>query len=254
MSLDLTTLAEPPDFSTVAILTIHALAPLSMVARMPGKYFRSQPIPTDDMLYGLLENALGWHIAEIERSKLVESLQKRHQTKAKQSGARFSSLLQYHLRFGIPMLPPLPTMMHYDDYWSQHLQGPRFPTGSREYGYQAIPIKNEMAHTASLPNSAPDTEKIKVNDRKEALRSSNLISEFQKGQTIHLDVLVPFFPRYYISPTPREYVVPNGPYKYRVETSAELAKQIATAINDPAAPLYLGSNDGWVEVEWRVMS
>jgi CRISPR-associated protein Cas5 len=67
MKCDLNFLLEEPDFSTKAKLTIDALAPLSMVTSMPGKYYRSQPEPTDEMLYGLLENALGWHISTKER-------------------------------------------------------------------------------------------------------------------------------------------------------------------------------------------
>ena len=59
MNLNLDFLLEPPVFSARGKLTIEALAPLSMVSSMPGKYYRSQPEPTDAMLYGMLENALG---------------------------------------------------------------------------------------------------------------------------------------------------------------------------------------------------
>lgn len=240
MSLDINLLTQPQDFSKVSVLTIDALAPLSMVAKMPGKYYRSQPAPTDEMLYGLLENALGWHIAEKDRNDLIKQLQKKHGKAARESGVGYKSLLQFHLRFGLSQLPQV---MHYDDYWSQHLSGSSFVGGSREYDARAIPLMNALAD-----------KKVTINDRAEAKKEPELLTSFQEGQTVHLNVLRPYFPQYYISPTPREYVVPNGPYMYRVETSPELAHMIAEAVDDPAAPLYLGSNDGWVDVQWRVMS
>jgi hypothetical protein len=58
MTLDLSFLLQPPDFSARAMLTVDALAPLSMVTSMPGKYYRSQPEPTDAMLYGLLNQTI----------------------------------------------------------------------------------------------------------------------------------------------------------------------------------------------------
>ena len=239
MNIDIQSLNSEPDFSTTAILTVDALAPLSMVAKMPGKYYRSQSAPTDEMLYGLLENALGWHIAEKERNELIKKLQKQHKQTARESGVGFQSLLQFHMRFGLSYMP---NVMHYDDYWSQHLSGPSFVGGSREYDAQAIPLMNAIA-----------SKKVIVNDRAEAKKEPELLTSFEEGQTIHLNVLRPYFPQYYISPTPREYVVPDSFYMYRVETSATLAQMIAEAVADPAAPLYLGSNDGWVDVQWRTI-
>jgi len=99
MKCDLNFLLEDPDFSTKAKLTIDALAPLSMVTSMPGKYYRSQPEPTDEMLYGLLENALGWHISTKERNELLKQLKKKHNQELYESGVGYASLLQFHLRF-----------------------------------------------------------------------------------------------------------------------------------------------------------
>jgi CRISPR-associated protein Cas5 len=191
------------------------------------------------MLFGLLENALGWHIVESDREKLLSRLKSRFGEPVSTSAVGFKSLLQYHLRFTMPMLP---TVTHYNDLWSQHLHGSSFVGGSREYSYEAIPIMDAIAG-----------KRITVNDRAEAGKDPNLIMSFQDGQVVHLNVLRPFFPQYYVSPTPREYVLPDGPYRYRVETSRQLAALIQAAFDDPAAPLYLGSNDGWVDVDWRVL-
>src|SRR6185437_7012396 len=96
--MSIAVLQHVPSFEHSAILTIHALAPLSMVAKMPGKYYRSQAEPTEDMLLGMLENALGWHIAETPRRETIKELQKKHGLSVRQTGVGFASLLQFHVR------------------------------------------------------------------------------------------------------------------------------------------------------------
>lgn len=240
--MNLNLLELPPHFLTVAILTVDALSPLSMVAKMPGKYYRSQAAPTDDMLYGLLENALGWHISEKDRNDLIKRIQKKHGKTAQASGVGFKSLLQFHLRFGIRVETPSEAVLRYDDYWSQHLRtgGLEFFGGSREHDARLIPLVNAAAEKQiSLTDSG-------------GVRDEEAIGDFRPGDKINFSVVRPYFPRYYVTPTPREYVVPATAYQYRVETSPDVAEMIADALEDPAAPLYLGSNDGWVEATWRI--
>lgn len=240
MHPDLSSLLSTPDFSARALLQIDALAPLSMVAKMPGKYFRSQPKPTDHMLWGLLENALGWHIGDTERRPLFARLKKQHKIKeVAGSGVGYQSLLQWHVRFGVVVVPPL---MHYDDLWTQHLKGKNFVDGSRNYDAQAIPLMN-----------AKRGKRITSSDAGSARKGEQLLRDFQDGNDIHISVLRPHFPQYYSSPTPREYVEPDGSYQVVVETSAALMAALQQAVADPAAPLYLGSNDGWVELSWQPM-
>ena len=85
-------------------------------------------------------------------------------------------------------------------------------------------------------------------------KNPDKIYTFEKSDNVHINVVRDLFPQYYASPTPREYVLPKGAYKYIVETSLNLENMICQAINAPAAPLYLGSNDGWVDVEWEALS
>jgi CRISPR-associated protein Cas5 len=242
MKLDLNSLLQPPDFSARAMLTIEALAPLSMVTSMPGKYYRSQPEPTDAMLYGLLENALGWHIADGERKVLVRKLERKLGTQTTTTGVGYTSILQFHVRFAIKSLPPL---LHYDDLWAQHLKGGSFLDGSRNYDKRVIPLMNAYR----------DREKtgVIINDRANASKEAEKLQEFEEGDQIHVNVVRRYFPQYYASPTSREYVIPQGAYKYVIETSVELAQMLALAFDNPAAPLYLGSNDGWVDAVWEVL-
>ncbi len=236
-TLPLDLLLPPPDFSLRGILEITALAPLSMVAKLPGKYYASQAQPTDAMLFGMLENALGWHIGEVERNQLIKSLEKNHKHRAAASGVGFRSLLQWHVRFGVMAVPPL---LHYDDLWTQHLKGKTFAEGSRNYDAQAIPFMN--AKRGGL---------VTTSDAAKARKGAGALTDFQAGDEISITVLRPYFPQYYSSPTLRGYVEPQGPYQVGIETSPALAVTLRAAIADPAAPLYLGSNDGWVELDWH---
>ncbi len=207
-----------------------------MVAKLPGKYYASQSQPTDVMLLGMLENALGWHLGEIERNQLFKSLEKRHKRRATASGVGFRSLLQWHVRFGVMVVPPL---LHYDDLWTQHLKGKTFAEGSRNYDAQVIPFMN--AKRGGL---------VTTSDAAKARKGAEALTDFQSGDEISITVLRPYFPQYYSSPTLRGYVEPQGPYQVGIETSPALAAALRAAIADPAAPLYLGSNDGWVELDW----
>lgn len=240
MALDLGFLLQLPDFSARAMLVVDALAPLSMVTSMPGKYYRSQPEPTDAMMYGLLENALGWHIADRERKLLLKKLERNLGKKAVASGVGYASLLQFHVRFAVKCLPVL---LHYDDLWAQHLKGGSFLDGSRNYDKRVIPLMNAYRDR--------DKTGVTITDRASATKDSDKLNEFKDGDQIHVNVVRRFFPQYYASPTLREYVIPQGVYKYMIETSTELAQMLNAAFATPAAPLYLGSNDGWVEVTWE---
>jgi len=241
MTLDFDFLLQPPDFSNRALLTIEALAPLSMVTSMPGKYYRSQPAPTPEMLYGMVENALGWHISAPERKLLIAKLQTKHGVMAMKTSVGFVSLLQFHLRLEQSLVPPL---IHYDDLWAQHLKsgGKTYLGGSRNYDKRVIPFMNALV-----------AKRVKVDEKAAYSKSPEKIHSFVEGDEVHVDVPRPFFPQYYVSPKLREYVEPQGAYKFAFATDANLSATIAEALENPAAPLYLGSNDGWVEAHWEAM-
>ena len=238
--LDLDLVMQPPDFSIKAVLTIDALAPLSMVASMPGKYYRSQAAPSDEMLYGLLENALGWHIGESARADIIKRLPRQQGEAARASGVGYSSLLQFHLHFAA--VREIPSVLRFDDLWSQHLKGNAFVGGSREYDHRAIPLMDAKA-----------SGRVRIEEKGGFRKEAEALTDFAEDDHIHISVLRPYFPQYYVSPTQREYVAPLGPYRFLAMTSAEIAESIGQAIAEPAAPLYLGTSDGWVDVEWSVL-
>lgn len=221
---------DKPDFSTSAILTIEAMAPLSMVSSLPGSYFRSQPYPTEMMMLGLFENALGLHLVD----ELREELRKKHKFQWRRSRSRFQSILQNHIRFSGSRI--LPAVMHYDDLWAQHLRNAAFISGSRTYDWRVIPALN-----------ADRQKDISIAERAGYSKESKKVTEFEEGDEIHINPFREFFPQYYPSPTPREYVVWDGPFKVRFETGDALLSALMNACCEPVGPLFLGSNDGWVD-------
>src|SRR5205085_12211962 len=173
------------------------------------------------MIYGLLENALGWHVtdktSEKQRAKLISRLEKKYKKQAQETGIGFASLLQFHVVIESISVPPL---MHFDDLWSQHLRGSKFTTGSRNYDYKAIPLLNAVKD---------ETRDIKVEEKAASSRDPQMLTAFSNGARIHPDVLRPHFPQYYVNPKPREYVEPRGAYKCVMATSLQLAEIIAAA-------------------------
>jgi len=259
-TLDVSFFLEPPELDTHATLTIEALAPLSMSTAQPGTYYRSQPAPTEAMLYGLLENALGWHFPEDVRSDLLKKLRadakselgRGHPLKGEpwmtgdedtESGSGFVSLLQYHLDFETAMLPET---THFDDLWARHVhRKDDFEGGSRTNDYRVEALYNRLKNEKSDASFVTKKSDADVSDPAE------MLGDLPDDVRIRQNELKPYFPYYYTSPTKREYVVPDGPYRYRVATTETLSDLIADALDDPAGPLYLGTNDGWVRAEWE---
>src|SRR5205085_4748368 len=172
---NLTFLLEAPDFSVRGKLIIEALAPLSMVTSMPGKYYRSQREPTSQMLYGLIENALGWHVSEKERKELAKRLRHKFGGEFDKSGVGFISLLQFHLRFSTSVIPPL---LHYDDLWAQNLKGASFIGGSRNYDNRAIKVMN--AYRAGEVGFGD------LSEAKGYSKDPNKMSDFKQGENLNL--------------------------------------------------------------------
>lgn len=270
--IDLSFFLEPPVLDTAALLTIEALAPLSMVPAQPGAYYRSQNHPTDAMIFGMLENAMGWHFGEKERSAFLKELRKTAvKTHKKQldwkesdwlvgksigSGSNFSSLLLYHFRVDTRWLPQV---MEYDDFWSQHLHdsGASFMGGSKHYDSDLEPLINRSKTQDTTKEKNPKTKKYPLliefgesnNHQRLPLQDAMVLSE----GAVHFKSIRDAYPQYYSSPKRRGYIVPKSPYRYRVLTTATVAKLLTNALTDPAAPLYLGSNDGWVDAHLELL-
>lgn len=260
-TLDLSFYKETPELTAKAELTIEALAPLSMVSSQPGTYFRSELAPTRHMVLGMLENALGWHFHGDLRRELRKGLAKvvkkgagrntpfKDSTWLKgnlsSSGSKYESLLDHHVELSLKQAPKT---IGYDDLWSMHLhdKGGNFLGGSRAYD-AAI----EALITAT--KSSDEGVKVEFGDRKGFERMTLDEALSKRGAKINVAAIREAFPQYYVSPKKRGYVIPKGNYVFEVSTTNTLAQYLAKVLSDPQGPLYLGSNDGWVDVKWRLL-
>ncbi|WP_282783949.1 hypothetical protein [Phaeodactylibacter xiamenensis] len=266
MQIDLSFFTEPPELEQNATLKIAALAPLSMVSAQPGSYFRSELVPTIDMVYGMLENALGWHFEDKTRKTIFKALhkaaKKKHgkqkeyknsdwlMGKPKTSDSGYFSFLQYHLSLALEKADEQP--MTYDDLWSMHLrtQGDSFVGGSRSYDNSLegmISISRKKLRGEDGKELQPA---ITFGDKKDFVTLSlQELRQLTEGN-VKTTSLKPHFPQYYVSPKVRGYIVPNQCYIFRVKCTKHLAQLLEEALTTPSAPLYLGSNDGWVDIKW----
>lgn len=254
--MDFTFFFDPPVHSVHLTLEIDSLSPLSMASGQPGNYYQSLRIPTYHMLYGMLENALGWHFAEDIRKDIFKAMQKTAKKKFRKdaqwassdwlnaipesSGVKYFSFLQFHLTFDGPKQEP--RVNTYDDLWAQSLRdsGRSFFGGSRHYDALLENVINRVRKG-----------EIEFGDRSEFKDVS--LEELDKlpiDAKINYRAIRSLFPQYYTSlPTIREYIEPEEPYVFDIHTTEAVSAKIIKAIENPEAPLYLGANDGWVEAK-----
>ncbi len=250
---------EPPLKDASGLITITPLSPLSMASGQPGSYYQSLRVPGASMLYGLLENALGWHFGDSLRRELFASLQKQVKKLHKKnnewkespwltqrpqaSGCGFLSLLQHHLSFEKPIFEP--ATLTYDDLWSQSLrdEGRSFFGGSRNYD---AGLENIMTRARR--------KEVEFSDRGNASPvSPEEFHSVENGTIIRYSSVRSGFPQYYSSPKKREYVEVKSDYLFRFTCTRRLATMIQHALLAPEAPLHLGTNDGWVSAQIELM-
>lgn len=208
-----------------AMLKIRPLAPLSMVSSIPGAFYRSNSEPTKSMVYGMIENMIGWHYSDEIRKSLKKDLQKKLKKEKQgyiddQSESGFTPLIQNYIR--IEKLFLKPSTKSFNDLWTQHLKhnDKRHFDGVRNYDWRF-------------------TKQI------------NTISE-EKKATILKDI-GEHFPIYYQSPKKREYIIANGEYIFEVQVSTLFKGELLTKINDPVSPPFLGTSEGWVDVKLELL-
>lgn len=212
--MDIGFLAEEPVFNTKLKLTITPLAPLSMVSELPGSYYHSNLMPTENMIFGLIENMIYFHFSDEIRNSIIKAVKKAAKKKKWEttdfhsSGSKYKSIFQKHIRITDIKTPEKKVV--FQDLWSQHLKraDDGHYNGSRNYDW----------------------------------RLENSYDKLTEKQRIR------YYPYYYISPTNREYIIYNETIIVLIETKKEINDVLLGYSQNPAAPLYLGSNDGWVEV------
>ena len=234
MTLDLSMLKRTPALNNEAILQIEPLTPLSMVSELPGSYYKTLKSPSKKMLCGLFENILEWHIDIGDRKKIlneVKKLRKKQElTFPETAGSDYEPLLREYFNIVLPLIPPVSS--HYDDLWTRafrrndsfrHTNNSRFMEASFLEDWRRI------------------KRKVQTNEKRSSTQKNALLDKFFKRYQEN-------FPMYYGSPTSREYVSLDGNYEIKILIDSVLldllkAKLIENNIG------YLGSSEGWVNIE-----
>lgn len=261
---------EPPELTATGTIVIEALAPLSMVSAQPGAYFRSELKPPVPMVYGVLENALGWHFHLALRKEILKGLAKRakklHRKEevykdhpwldgkpVKSSKTDYFSLLQFHL--AIQPADDPEGALTYDDLWSMHLRdrGMNFTGGSRNYDSRLEHLMTTLRTSANTfkklsTQEAKDRkdEKYELGDRKEF--ATIPLEETYSATTRRLNPKSyrDGYPMYYVSPKKRGFVVPQSPYRLPFQATPTVKALLIDALTSQVAPTYLGASEGWV--------
>ncbi len=232
-NIDIEVLFEKPEPTTKASIFIEPLAPLSLVTSIPGAYYRSQREPSEFMIYGMLENLLGWHFTDKERDPIIKAIKKYYKKKYKndeklatiefdKTGVGFKPLLQHHLKIEKLLLKP--HIESFEDYWTQHLKDvdERHAKGTRNYDSR---IEFEANNIYAMQKEKRD-------------KAWKNIFEENVG----------LFPAYYQSPVKREFIIVNGKYGYFISANESILNLLINSANNLNNPLYLGTNEGWIDL------
>lgn len=256
---------EPPELTHSVSLEIEALAPLSMVATQPGTYYRSAAEPTPEMILGMLENAIGLYLDADQRKDILKELtkavkktmgRKSHWAdhpwltgKSSASGSGYVSLLQHHIQITSIQASDADA---YDDLCSFHFRtdASTLAGGTRSYDHRMESLVSQSRQKDATVDFG-DGAGHERPDPEELLRHAVTWGGGEEKLKIHTKALHYYYPRYYVSPKVRGYVIPEAPYLVQLATTATLAEKLKSAINHPQAPLYLGTNDSWVDVTWK---
>lgn len=231
--MDISILGKEPILDKNAILTITPLAPLSMVAEMPGSYYKTLSKPSKKMLCGLFENVLGWHFDLETRKSIAKDIKKYRQKNKLQyeshiAGSTFMPLLMDFFQIdGEPQIE-MTSFCNYDDLWSKayrrsdsyrHMNGIRFMNFDT--------IQNYKNCFSEIEKSNGDKDKLR--------------NEWFKN---HIGEI----PLFYSSPTIREYIHVNGSFLYSLRLSSELYSLLEMKIKENNIG-YLGNNEGWIDLK-----
>jgi CRISPR-associated protein Cas5 len=164
------------------------------------------------MIFGMIENLLSFHFSPEIRSQIEKWLKKENKKSFNgfvESGSGYKSILSNHVK--IEHIEKPTEITTFEDLWSQQLK------------------RSDNGHLKGARNYDWRLE--------------------QQLDTLEEKLQTQYYPYYYISPTNREYILCKGSYSIALKTNKELAQRIREGLSNLHTPLYLGSNDGWIEVK-----
>ncbi len=241
-NIDISILKEKPLLDMKVQLIIEPLAPLSMVAELPGSYYKSLMHPSKKMICGLFENILGWHFDINTRMAILKDLKKIRKKqkidvdyKSFSQGSTYVPLLMEYFELGdIPQIY-FEELCFYDDMWARSHTSRDTPSEHYKKCRNINPSSNRERE--SKLNEIEKDDRMNTDEKKEAIKKVN---ESYKDK-------YPFF--HPALPTKREYIfMKNGSYTY----NALFDKRMYSVLKEKLYKnniAYLGNSEGWINIE-----
>lgn len=229
-NIDISILKKVPSLTEHITMLIRPLAPLSMVAEMPGSFYKTLRIPSKKMLCGAIENVLGWHLSYSDRKAIFndyKTLRKAEHIKvvSHTSGSTYIPLLMDYFNIeGSITIKNLESVCFYKDLWNKSYR--RADSFMHLNGCRNISIDVLKEYHSVFGDEKND------NAVKQAWFTNNLSK-------------VPFF---YTSPTDREYIYLKGAYSISLVVDSVLADMLEQGLK--ACNIgYLGNSEGWIDIK-----
>ncbi|HQV67114.1 MAG TPA: type I-PGING CRISPR-associated protein Cas5p [Saprospiraceae bacterium] len=221
--IDLSFIFNEPKLTIKSKLTIQPLAPLSMVADIPGSYYKTQEVPDKLKLCGLFENIIGWHFDKIDRiaihkkrREVFKKVFKKMEYHSNDANSGYQPLVYDYFETGLVVKF---SSIQYNDLWKR-----------------AFSRLDAYVHANGTPNLDYELLKEKPRDV-----DNKGIEKFLKENKTK-------FPMFYTSPTLREYIDYDGNIQIGLSMCADLYNVLQHSLTNNSTA-FLGNSEGWVELK-----
>lgn len=214
-TIDLSFLKREPDLDRQAgTLSVESLCPVSMAGGPPGRATMTEEEPTESMLYGALENAMGLHFGWDKSGNKGDPDPQGHYLLEKIASRAAAGIdLSYYDRDGFQSL----VAPYYD-----------FELASKETteSYYDLRWRKKWRSDALEQSGHSNDFRASSFDKSEP----NALHGYQRALVR------------------REFI--EGTWTYAVSCSGPAEEALSRALEDPKAPLYLGTSDGWASFDF----
>lgn len=250
MNIDISLLKEKPELTEKALLRITPLAPLSMVAEIPGAFYKTMRLPDKRMLCGLMENALGWHLSWTDRENILICSRKQRgldKIKTEDRSSYVPLLMDYFEISGRVRIENLRSICFYKDLWSRgfrrkdslqkHINGCRNISIDVLAEYHALFNEGKKGNEGEKGGKGNEEDEEKKKKEEADLKRKEWCKENQDK-----------VPMYYSTPTEREFMSLDGEFMVETLMDKRLLQLLRESL--PTRNIgYLGTSEGWVDIE-----
>lgn len=235
-NIDLSILKKIPELTETAVFSIQPLAPISMISAIPGSYYKTILYPDKQILCGLFENVLGWHISLEDRKMIYKDLERGRKRQKRdfitpQSRSTYKPLLfEYFEVEEIKIESSEGEVLFYNDLWKRaHRRSDALNT------HVGGIINLDCRLIKNLYLKKRELSKV---EKEQADKELETFLKERLGE-------IPFF---YTIPTNREYISFSGKYYCTCKIDGALKNLLQDNLQKYDLG-YLGNSEGWISLE-----